>query len=62
VALSRAWSVAVSCAAGTLPGRLQARGADARYAIAGVSTALALRGADSRGASASKASEPMRLV
>ena len=43
--LSRAQSVAGSCAAGTLPGPLQARGADARYATAGVPAALALCGA-----------------
>ena len=45
--LSRARSVAFFCAAGTLPGHLQARGADARYATASIPSPLPLRGADS---------------
>ena len=45
--LSRARSVAVYCAAGTLPGRLQARGAHHAHATGSVPAALALPGADS---------------
>jgi hypothetical protein len=44
---SPARSVAVCCAAGTLPGRLQGRGAHHAHATGSVPAALALPGADS---------------
>ena len=44
---SRARSVAVCCAAGTLPGCLQSRGAHHAHATGSVPAALALPGADS---------------